>query len=69
MPGSQSDEKGHSHGGFSSFMDDLKDKLHDTKIHDAKIKLHHKKYVRFFLAVNECFSKFRSPVAETKLAS
>lgn len=43
MPGSQSGEKGH--GGFSGFMDGLKDKLQDTKIHDAKIKLHHKKYV------------------------
>jgi hypothetical protein len=25
-------------------LDDLKEKLHDTKLHDAKIALHHKKY-------------------------
>jgi hypothetical protein len=45
MAGSQSGEKGKSQGGFHSFMDDLKDKLNDTKLHDAKIALHHKKSV------------------------
>ncbi|KAK2595950.1 hypothetical protein QQS21_006480 [Conoideocrella luteorostrata] len=33
-----------SHSGFSSFMGDLKDKLSDTKLHDAKIALIHKKH-------------------------
>ena len=26
-------------------MDSLKDKLHGTKLHDAKVLLHHRKYV------------------------
>ncbi|KAL2206587.1 putative phospholipase PldA [Sarocladium strictum] len=43
MAGSQADESKGSRGGFHSFMDDLKDKLNDTKLHDAKIALHHKK--------------------------
>ncbi|KAF4587527.1 Phospholipase D [Ophiocordyceps camponoti-floridani] len=31
-------------GSFSSFVDDLKDKLHDSKLHDAKVHLIHKKH-------------------------
>lgn len=53
MAGSQADETKESRGGFHSFMDDLKDKLHDTKLHDAKIALHHKKFV--FSRSNACF--------------
>lgn len=45
MPGSASDEKEKSDGGFSGLMGDLKDKLQDTKLHDLKISLHHKKFV------------------------
>ncbi|EQK98271.1 Phospholipase D [Ophiocordyceps sinensis CO18] len=32
-----------SHGGFSGLIGDLRDKLHDTKLHDAKVQLIHKK--------------------------
>ncbi|KAH8172713.1 phospholipase D active site motif domain-containing protein [Sarocladium implicatum] len=42
MPGSHSGEKEKS-GGLHGMLDDLKEKLHDTKLHDAKIALHHKK--------------------------
>jgi phospholipase D1/2 len=31
------------HGGVHGFMDDLREKLHDTKLHDAKIAITHKK--------------------------
>lgn len=41
---SDSKEGGHSHG-FSGLMEGLKDKLSDTKLHDAKIQLIHKKSV------------------------
>ncbi|PHH82313.1 hypothetical protein CDD83_3303 [Cordyceps sp. RAO-2017] len=34
-----------SSGGFSGFMDDLRDKLHDSKLHDAKVHLIHKKLI------------------------
>jgi hypothetical protein len=53
MAGSQADESKGSRGGFHSFMDDLKDKLNDTKLHDAKIALHHKKFVS--IRSNACF--------------
>lgn len=33
------------HHGFSGLMDGLKDKLDHTKLHDAKINLHHTKSV------------------------
>ncbi|KAM4064697.1 PLD-like domain-containing protein [Hirsutella rhossiliensis] len=32
-----------SHGGFSGLIGDLREKLHDTKLHDAKVQLIHKK--------------------------
>lgn len=38
-------ESSGSHSGFSGFMDDLKDKLSESKLHDAKVALIHKKYV------------------------
>jgi hypothetical protein len=34
-----------SHSGLHGMIDDLKEKLHDTKLHDAKIALVHKKSV------------------------
>ncbi|KJZ78065.1 hypothetical protein HIM_02702 [Hirsutella minnesotensis 3608] len=37
-------KEGSSHGGFHGLMSDLKDKLHDTKLHDAKVQLIHKKH-------------------------
>lgn len=43
MPGSKKD--GESSHGFHGLMDSLKDKLSDTKLHDAKISLIHKKSV------------------------
>ncbi|KZZ91156.1 Phospholipase D [Moelleriella libera RCEF 2490] len=36
-------EKGSS-GGFSGFMEDIKEKLSETKLHDAKVALIHKKH-------------------------
>jgi hypothetical protein len=43
MPGSKED--GGSRNPFSNLVDDLKDKFSDTKLHDAKISLHHKRSV------------------------
>jgi hypothetical protein len=44
MSESKSDSKSEGSGGvFSSFVDDMRDKLHDSKLHDAKIALHHRK--------------------------
>lgn len=37
-------ESARGHGGFSGFMDDLKDKLSESKLHDAKVALIHKKH-------------------------
>lgn len=34
---------GSQHGRFSGLMGDLREKLHDTKLHDAKVQLIHKK--------------------------
>lgn len=39
-------EKSEGHHGGSSIMDKLKDKLHDTKLHDLKISMIHKKSVQ-----------------------
>ncbi|KAH7327927.1 putative phospholipase PldA [Stachybotrys elegans] len=36
--------KSEKEGGLHGFIDDLRDKLHDTKLHDAKIALVHKKH-------------------------
>jgi len=38
MPGDDKDN-----GGHHSFMDGLKEKLHGTKLHEAKVALHHRK--------------------------
>ncbi|KND88465.1 Phospholipase D1 [Tolypocladium ophioglossoides CBS 100239] len=43
MSGAKENGSG-SQGGFSGFMDGLKDKLHDAKLHDAKVQLIHKKH-------------------------
>lgn len=45
MSKAKDDASGGSQGGFSGFMDGLKDKLNDTKLHDAKVQLIHKKSV------------------------
>lgn len=42
IPGDE--KKPGNHTGFSGFMDDLKEKLSDTKLHDAKVALIHKKH-------------------------
>lgn len=63
-------EKGSS-GGFSGFMEDIKEKLSETKLHDAKVALIHKKYriTPMTLAPRERpLLTFISP-AGTKLAS
>jgi hypothetical protein len=39
MPGDDKDN-----GEHHSFMDGLKEKLHGTKLHEAKVALHHRKY-------------------------
>lgn len=39
---SPSEDEGNSGGGF---MGGLKEKLHGTKLHDAKVALHHKRFV------------------------
>lgn len=38
-----SESTGKEAGGFSAFLDDLKGKLSETKLHDAKVQLIHKK--------------------------
>jgi hypothetical protein len=40
---SSSKQDGGHHGGLSGLVDDIRGKLHDTKLHDAKISLIHKK--------------------------
>lgn len=47
-------ESARGHGGFSGFMDDLKDKLSESKLHDAKVALIHKKYVPAMPPSSEC---------------
>jgi hypothetical protein len=44
-PAMEREETSGSQGGFSGFMDDLKGKFSETKLHDAKVALIHKKYV------------------------
>lgn len=44
-PSLDKQESSGSHGGFSGLMDGLKDKLSESKLHDAKVALIHKKYV------------------------
>lgn len=39
-------EKKEGQHGFARAMDDLKEKLHHSKLHDAKVGLIQKKYVR-----------------------
>lgn len=36
-------KKDGANGGFSGMMEDLKEKFHDSKLHDAKVGLIHKK--------------------------
>lgn len=44
-----SDEKPESSGSvFSNFVGDMKEKLHDSKLHDVKVALHHKRYAAVF---------------------
>lgn len=38
-----SDSKESSSGGFSGMMENLKEKLHESKLHDAKVAFIHKK--------------------------
>lgn len=44
---SQDSEKVKEHSGSHGFMDGLREKLHGTKLHEAKVALHHKKFVSF----------------------
>lgn len=44
-PAMEKQETSGSQGGFSGFMDDLKEKFSESKLHDAKVALIHKKYV------------------------
>lgn len=41
-----SGDKAESGGNvFSRFVGDMKEKLEDSKLHDVKVSLHHKRYV------------------------
>lgn len=37
------DKSGSGGNAFTNFVGDMKEKLHDTKLHDVKVALHHKK--------------------------
>ena len=43
MADSKGGETSQSSGSFSGVMDGLKEKLHESKLHDAKVALIHKK--------------------------
>ncbi|KIE01032.1 Phospholipase D, partial [Metarhizium majus ARSEF 297] len=43
-PAMEKQETSGSQGGFSGFMDDLKEKFSESKLHDAKVALIHKKH-------------------------
>ncbi len=44
LPAMSESKEGGGSSGFSSFMDDLKDKFSESKLHDAKVQLIHKKF-------------------------